>query len=86
MDTSGSKDMAVPNQVSNLTLSKVIPVNAMPNRDFFFRKEMVALQKFEKGKRLCKWLLRYGDFKKYPFFSISRVGGGGGFLIGILRY
>ena len=35
LDTSGSKDMAVPNQVSYLTLSKVIPVNAMPNRDFF---------------------------------------------------
>ena len=35
LDTSGSKDMAVTNQVSYLTLSKVIPVNAMPNRDFF---------------------------------------------------
>ena len=38
---------------------------------------MVVLQQFEKGKCLRKWLLRYGELKKYPFFSISRVGGGG---------
>ena len=52
LDTSGSKDMAVPNQVSNLTLSKVIPVNACDAKQgLFLRKEMVVLQKFEKGKR-----------------------------------
>ena len=70
--------MAVLNQVSYLTLQKVIHVSAIPNRNFSW-KEMVVLQKFEKGKCWHKWLLRYGDFKKYPFFSISRVGGRGGF-------
>ena len=27
------------------------------------------------AQKMVKWLLRYGDFKKYPFFSISRGGG-----------
>ena len=41
------------------------------------RKEMVVLQKFEKGKR--KWLLN-GDLKKIPinFFQSLKLGGGGG--------
>ena len=38
LETSGWKDMAVPNQVSNLTLPIVIHVSAMPNRDFFLER------------------------------------------------
>ena len=38
LNMSGSKDMAVPNQVTYLTLPKVIHVSAMPNRDFFLER------------------------------------------------
>ena len=52
METSGSKDMAVPNQVSYLTLSKVIHVSAMPNRDFLLERNGIPTKlKVEKGKR-----------------------------------
>ena len=49
LESSGSKDTVVLNQVSYLTLSKVIHVSVMPNRTLPW-KEMVVLQQFEKGK------------------------------------
>ena len=45
-----SKDLAVLNQVSYLTLSKVIHISVMPNRTLPW-KEMVVLQQFEKLSR-----------------------------------
>ena len=38
LETSGSKDMAVPNQVSYMTLSQVIHVSAMPHRYIFLER------------------------------------------------
>ena len=38
LETTGSKDMAVPNQVSYLTLSKVINISVMPNINFFLER------------------------------------------------
>ena len=38
LNMSGSKDMAVPNQVTYLTLSNVIHVSVMPNRDVFLER------------------------------------------------
>ena len=68
--------MAVPNQVSYLTLIvKSNPYKCDAKQVLFSwnSKEMVVLQQFEKGKRQRKWLLIYGDFKKVPLFlNVSR--------------
>ena len=38
LETSSSKDMAVPNQLGYLTLSEVIHVSAMPHRNLFVER------------------------------------------------
>ena len=42
LETSGLKDMAVPNQLSYLTLSEVIHVSAMPHKNFFVERKVLG--------------------------------------------